>query len=243
LSDDLGAVLSIAKGILSEWTRAVVKAMPLRLPTLRKRVVWHVGNVSAKRRKASTSLEGSGLSVSEHPEEWAEIASLGGHDTHEFRRKDGQPGVFVHMLNMGRAKQSLLDAAAAEGLLQKAQRWEYRWFDDEMDEELYSTFDSEDEAVAEMDDGAGGSVHAVVVNVPTRKLQTEWRKTFAARLDDSLAEDFALLLLLERSGNYDGAWWNETLDPQNLSAPRGVIFQTKLPLWRSSVSAPASFRY
>jgi len=37
--------------------------------------------------------------------------------------------------------------------------------------------------------------------------------------------------VLETSSDVDGAWWNEELDPAALSAPRGVIFQTKLPEW------------
>jgi hypothetical protein len=34
--------------------------------------------------------------------------------------------------------------------------------------------------------------------------------------------------------DYDGVWWNEDLSPANYSAPRGVIFQSRLDEWTIS---------
>jgi len=74
-------------------------------------------------------------------------------------------------------------------------------------------------------------VEPVEIFVGTTKLDALWSNYFTSPLDDTLASDFAVLLLLERFGSYDGAWWNEILDPAGLSAPRGAIFQTRLLEW------------
>jgi hypothetical protein len=200
------------------------------LPVLKKRSVWHVGNLAAPRRKVSSSLEGSGLSVSEHPEEWTQIAKLGGQVTYELNRRDGQPGVFVNMLRLGQQRAVLEQAAADEGLLKHARRWRFVWWDDEDEATRYSLHASRVEASREAE-FMDGRVEPVEMFVGTTRLGEVWRSYFTSRLDDTMASDFATLLLLERSGLYDGAWWNEILDPFGLSAPRGVIFQTRLPEW------------
>jgi hypothetical protein len=47
-----------------------------------------------------------------------------------------------------------------------------------------------------------------------------------------VAPEFGVLTLLEASRKYDGAWWEEILDPSILSAPRGVIFPSMLKHWQ-----------
>lgn len=66
------------------------------LPTVKKRVVFHVGTQTFAQKgtkKPGSSLEGEGLSVSEHPRAWMRVAQLGGHATWALSRTDGQPGV------------------------------------------------------------------------------------------------------------------------------------------------------
>ena len=204
----------------------------MALPVLKKRKVWHVGDLSKARRRVSSSLEGSGLSVSEHPEEWTEIARLGGYTTYVLRRRDGQPGVFVNMLRLGQQRAALEQAAADEGLLKHARRWRFVWWDSEDEVERCSLHNTRADATYEAEDEyLDGRVEPVEIFVGTTKLDALWSNYFTSPLDDTLASDFAVLLLLERFGSYDGAWWNEILDPAGLSAPRGAIFQTRLPEW------------
>jgi hypothetical protein len=48
-----------------------------------------------------------------------------------------------------------------------------------------------------------------------------------------LAEDFALLAYAEDVIGLDGLWWQDRYSPRRLSAPRGVIFSSRLSEWRS----------
>jgi hypothetical protein len=42
--------------------------------------------------------------------------------------------------------------------------------------------------------------------------------------------DLVLTVYAEEHG-YDGVWWNDRLDVQNYSAPRGVIVPSKIKSW------------
>lgn len=206
----------------------------MALPVLRKREVWHVGDLSKARRRVSSSLEGSGLSVSEYPEEWTQIARLGGYTTYVLRRRDGQPGVFVNMLRLGQQRVALEQLASNEGLLKPARRWRFCWWDED-EVERCSIYATRAEAEYERgDEYRDGRVEPVEIFVGTAKLDVLWDMYFTSPLDDTLASEFATLLLLERTGLYDGAWWNEILDPLGLSAPRGVIFQIRLHEWAAT---------
>jgi len=204
----------------------------MKLPVLKKRKVWHVGDLDGVRQKADSSNEGSGLSVSEHPEEWQEIARLGG-TTYILAKENSRPGLFVDMLRLG-ARRAVLEAeAVADGLLVSAERWKCTWWDSEYEEERYSVYSTPEDARAECEE-SDGNVEQITLLVATKRLNAEWKSHFTGKLDDIMASDVALLLLLEGSGAYDGAWWNERMDVEALSAPRGVIFQSKLGEWKAA---------
>jgi hypothetical protein len=207
----------------------------VKLPVLSKRVVWHVGNLTKRRRRVLASYEGAGLSVSEHPEEWTQIARLGGGRTYELRRRDGRPGIFLDMRRLGARRDGLLRQAEAEGLVTRARRWEFLYEDAETDKTNVMLLATEEEAMAELDAQDDGEIREVLVYAPTSLLQREWKKTFGAPLDDALAPDIAVLHVVEKDGSFDGAWWNDVLDPDNLSAPRGVIFPSRLAAWQHRV--------
>ena len=54
-----------------------------------------------------------------------------------------------------------------------------------------------------------------------------------AERTNSFAATAALLEIANDAG-LDGVWWNETLDPYGLSAPRGAIHRAKLNRWTVS---------
>ena len=98
-------------------------------------------------------------------------------------------------------------------------------------EEMFSDFPTQEEAELEMGDTGDGRVEEVDGFVATPKLKKAWKKDFTGNIPDPLS--IGVLYALEESTDFDGAWWNEDLDPWRLSAPRGVIFRSRLPEWTS----------
>lgn len=184
--------------------------------------VYHVGNLDSPRKKPHVSYEGSGLSVSLHPDAWRKIAR--GHvsgDTWELSKDDPK-----FLLATKANKEKAAQWAVKNGWLEEATRYRVSWFDDEMDDEVSMEFDSLDEAQAE-DRGEPEPVNSYTF---AKKGKDYWRKAFQSKPDNSMASDFAVLWFAEGRG-YDGVWWNDKLDPVRLSAPRGVIFQSRLGEW------------
>jgi len=58
------------------------------LPTKKITKVFHVGDLNIK-NKSTSSLEGSGLSVSKNPDEWRQIAQLGNKDLYLLSNNNG----------------------------------------------------------------------------------------------------------------------------------------------------------
>lgn len=201
----------------------------MRVPALRKHCVYHVGDPTAPVRRVAFSFEGPGLSVSDHPKEWSRIARLGAGKTHALRRFDKKPGLFADMLRRGKWRTELEEEAVEAGLLAQETRFAVDYWDGEREEQMTQMFASPEEAEEE---GHEGEVYERDVLVATALLVREhWSHRFSAPLDDTIAPDMAVLYLLSLTGEYDGAWWNEKLAPEILSAPRGVIFESKLAEW------------
>ena len=194
--------------------------------------VYHFGNLAATRRKAHASLEGPGLSVSVHPVAWRTIARGGGTQLYALERLDHTAGRFADLTDDS-TRETLLESAVDAGLLKPATLYRV-WTADE-DGLRYMVFSAKNQAQREYDDVAEFDEEARLEEVrgyvATPKLRRWYARIFTGTLDPLLAVDMALLYVLETSSDVDGAWWNEELDPAALSAPRGVIFQTKLPEW------------
>jgi hypothetical protein len=91
---------------------------------------------------------------------------------------------------------------------------------------------SEEKASAESDeDSAPKPINSFVA---TSKLKQRWETDFTGPLDSvgRMTIEIGILYALDASAiSFDGAWWREKLDPSTYSAPRGVIFQSRLPQW------------
>lgn len=189
----------------------------------------------ARQQKRRFSFEGPGLSVSVHPEEWAAIAKLGGFPWWELRRRDGEDGVFVDAIALPGSPEgrTLVREAVARGWIEPDHRaWRVSYLDEETDEERYFHADSLEDAEYEAEELPGATISLVTTSVPLPPLQRRWSRHFTQPLIADMAEEFASLQILESRG-YDGAWWDERLDPDALSAPRGVIFVWRLPAWEA----------
>jgi RNA:NAD 2'-phosphotransferase (TPT1/KptA family)/8-oxo-dGTP pyrophosphatase MutT (NUDIX family)/ribosomal protein L32 len=191
------------------------------------KTLWHVGTMNPK-DKRDDSYEGAGLSVSVNPEEWQMIAKIGG-DLWELT-KPGNKFVNFHRLSKPQRKQ-IADWGIKNGYAQPANLWRHTWYDDEIDDERYSDYATKEEAEAELGGyGEGEKVEPVKGGLTaTPKLS---QKSKRGKIDPLEVLDLLVTAYAEDELDCDGVWWADDLDPDNLSAPRGVIFPTKLSSWK-----------
>lgn len=186
---------------------------------------YHVGtlNPSDKRRG---SQEGAGLSISQHPEAWRQIARGLVHGDDWVLRSKSR-GAFLDIHKLSDAHEQIIRAwALDEGLATSAPTFEVSYYDDELEDDLRFTVTSRAEAEAEAAEVDGE------LTVTDGLLATEALRTLSLgpcepiMVMDMIAVAYADLVL-----EIDGAWWSDTFDPIRLSAPRGVIFSRRLDGW------------
>lgn len=199
---------------------------------IRFRTVFHVGQRQRPVEKPSSSMEGPGLSVTQHPDAWREIARLRG-PTWELRRRRGRKlGFFFDMYS---DKVELLKFAATLGLVHRGEVVVVSYDDDEVGDRRLLMFNSRAEAEVEYADLVESDVAAVIEKseawLPSIDLETTWQHYFSHPLDLILVEDFAIHQVIDMATDYDGLWWNDRLDPPTLSAPRGVIVPAQINEW------------
>ena len=204
------------------------------LPLIKKKAVWHVGSRAAGGTRPHSSYEGFGVSVSDHPAEWARIARLSGETWKLTPASPRANGSFLDVLRIPKAAAIRLTAAAvAEGLLVNATYWKAWSEDNESGEQRFTLHASQREAAEEAEHlESERPPEAVRVWVATPQLLALWAQRFSGSLGPELAEEVAWQVILERDRpDLDGFWWDETLDPAGLSAPRGMIFYSRVPRW------------
>jgi hypothetical protein len=193
--------------------------------------VFHVGTMDRSRKRRG-SLEGAGLSVSVDPEAWRGIARLGDAPTFALRRA---AGTFVEV-HSARADGRLLDTVIAW-----AQQLDYLGRGELVElhcqtdsgETVAVLFDTREEAEGERQ--ALGALEAPIVTTMHHLMTAKMaERAWAARMDDhGVALVHALSFFVEDNlPDVDGLWWQDTDDPLGLSAPRGVIYPSRLLRWR-----------
>lgn len=194
--------------------------------------VFHVGTLEAAHRTQRFSMEGDTLSVSEVPEDWQHIAKLTG-PTWELYRPQGR---FFDMHD--EKARALLDAELlAAGLVCNAQAYRLAWFDDEANAELSTLFRTREQALAESEEDEP-NVTLVDVLSATPALREAY--PLLSHDDFACVRDIAATVLARGQSSplladVDGLWWDEDLDPDRLSAPRGCIFPHRLALWEKTI--------
>lgn len=187
----------------------------------------HVGTLQpGDKGVRGPSLEGDGLSVSQCPDAWARIARLGGLPWWRLERAGH---AFLHAHALTRAQRRAIAAwGVAHGWVAQATMWRLRWFDDELEATVQSLHESEEEARDEAFDDQDADI------APVRTLVA--RSALAQRMGQAVAPGQAEALLhavyAEDVLALDGVFWNDVLDAGALSAPRAVIFRSRLPEWR-----------
>ncbi len=196
------------------------------VPVITWNEVTHIGTLNAEDR-ASWSLEGEGLSVSINPEEWEEIAKLGGRP--HWRIATDRPLRFVdaHKLT-SQARNDIAQWGVENGIVERVTTYTATWYDSEMDSDLSMVCNTREEAedqvnwdISDADNDDGSSIEE------TSHLQ--FTKDYPRRgADLGNVEDLLIVEWAMQHENVDGVWWNDNLDPANYSAPRGVLLSTRL---------------
>lgn len=226
-------------------------ADPLGLPLLRHKRVFHVGTFDPAAKGTThnrQSLEGNGLSVSLHPEAWRGIARLGNADVWTLTAADGDIPMVDALSMQPQQWAAVSEWARQNGLLQKTKVLRVSWFDDELDGSCQMDFDLQQKGKTRGQIELAARLEAESREEASVEMVSSWQGTLV--LNDRIgfevpcmqAQDVALTLyvqdvLFARSGTA-GVWWNEDLDPQVLSAPRGVIHLGALPGIRRDLGGP-----
>lgn len=198
--------------------------------------LYHVGTMDIA-NKSSESYEGNGLSVSICPDVWMRLARCCTTTIWELYKSN------LEMLDYYSLTENEFSIArewgVLEGYLEDCIVYRYTYFDDEMDCDLTSIHKTFEDACKEAclenkyatfeefknsEESQFYNIEEEIGFNPTDKL----KKISFVNLSIDNAEDINFLLFLEKNTNLDGVYWNELLDESRYSAPRGVIFNSKV---------------
>lgn len=187
-------------------------------------VVAHVGAMDVTARN-SGSYEGRCLSVSLAPMTWASIARLG---EDGFILSGRGRFVDVHALGDGDRK-AIKEWGRENGLLEAAEIARLHYLDTENDEWRYTDCVSAESAALEAEEFEEGDfrIETVHVDIGTARLASLAGHK-EGRIDADTAFDMVLVEYASRDEAIDGLWWDDEMDPDRLSAPRGGIFPSRL---------------
>lgn len=183
--------------------------------------------------KGNQSFEGHGLSVSEHPDAWTAIAGLGGLPRWALERSgSGEPAFLDWHRADVRLRDKFLAWGCAQGLCEPCRSWVMSYTDCDTEDEREMHFDDEGSAHVEADQRLEEKVRADVVERPGWRLAPSALAALS-RDEADLCETQELVAILwaERCTDLDGVYWGDRLDPAALSAPRAVIFPSRLDRW------------
>jgi len=208
--------MSLIKTLLKE----IVSTLPIKKIT----TVYHVGEMDIK-NKSDFSLEGSGLSVSKHPDEWRTIARLGDRPLFELTNSNAK---FIDAYKLKQSdKKQIIEWGVTNKYINKKETYRIYSYNDN-DKPQYMEFNTREEAEAELDEDTKLRVNKNGLE-STNKLN---RQTKQNKIDNINIFDLLLTVYIEQTILYDGIWWNDYLDVRQYSAPRGVIFNSKLKQWK-----------
>lgn len=185
--------------------------------------IYHVGSLD-KSKKRPNSHEGLGLSISTEPDAWKRINPFTEGSTYQCIKK-GNRFLDFHALKYDQ-KQCIIDWGLEQNYIEKQTQYRVRWYDDELEDMLFIDFSSYQEAIDNLDEGYELKTlpHGTVM---TPLMQ---EKVGATDLETNPLDLLTTLYADEKLG-LDGVWWNDRLNIFAYSAPRGVIFERRLPDW------------
>lgn len=199
-----------------------------------KRGLYHVGTMD-RSLKHNGSHEGSGLSVSTVPDAWERINSFTSGTWWKLTRPGNQ---FLDFHRMTRKhRKAIAEWGICNGFVRAVTLYRHRWFDDELDEERFSDYLTREEAQTEAgfteESEDSSPIRGVPGLVATEKL---CRRIGEEKIALGLDFDLLTAVFAEDELKIDGVWWQDKLDVYAYSAPRGVIFDLRLPEWKREIS-------
>lgn len=208
-----------------------MKFVKNQLPLRRISKLWHVGSMNSA-DKGRNSIEGNGLSVSLHPDDWASIARLGA-QVYTLTRKGGGNFLDAHALRQG-TRQDLETWGVSQRWLEQGLMHELSWVDEDGDPR-FILYADEAKANAEAEAMREEGEQDVQLKPTLRMVLTDAaNQRIGFKLDASLAADMVATFWVEDCTPLDGVWWADRYDPASFSCPRGVICLKQLPQWKVS---------
>lgn len=203
------------------------------LPLVKHQELYHTGTMD-KGKKNKHSHEGTGLSVTvKHAvQSWIRLARASG-DTWQLTKQDGS-FVDAHAISDNQHKM-ITGWAINQGYAEQQSLYIVSYFDDEMDDTMIMTFDNYEEAQEEAagfdmdDDEIETKSDGIIATV---KLE----QRIGNKVEPTMLPDILLTIYTEDTTNFDGVWWEDDHDVSRYSAPRGVIFNSKVPSWHKEVT-------
>lgn len=217
-------------------------------PEIQEDSWFHVGDLSKKVKR--NSYEGSGLSISNVPNSWRKIAGLSG----ELFQLNKPGGRFLDVLALSlSSRRTIFEWAIFNQYLSIKEVWVYHYFDDEYRSFYEMEFESledllrvvEVEELEELDE----EERTQLFSPPSKEKQEEKQNSifgveryqateklllaegWHGACNSSAAEDFAISRYTDEVLKLDGLYWDELHDEARMSAPRAVIFQSRLQEW------------
>lgn len=198
-------------------------------PAVSLGTVTHVGTLNpAHKGEKGYSYEGAGLSFSVDPDAWVEIAELENKpwwkaDLSGARILDG-----LACLKSPKIMEEIQTWAQEKGLASPVPMFKAIFRDTEDDQLVEFWCATQKQAREEIEDQDEGRVESSTQWVPSALLCARMGNSAdqAGKLNPNVPSE--MMMAWAEDHGWDGAWWNETLNPSSYSAPRGVIFPSKL---------------
>jgi hypothetical protein len=199
--------------------------------------VFHIGNLSGDRERPHLSYEGNGVSVSHHPEVWRDLLRKSGDgtlaETATMYELINPSATFYDAVPGGPPRTPVIEWALANDFVQRISGFEVRW----QQNGNQHTMQFPDRNRAEREAAVEGrELHETTLLVLDQRGERYWERAF--RQPPHEAEPLVIRSLTPvwyaEARGFDGVWWNEELAPADYSAPRGVIFQSRLGEWAIS---------
>lgn len=188
----------------------------------------HIGRLNVAEKKPG-SYEGSGISVSAHPAAWGRIARIGS-EGFILKKENGSDIDLVNASGLTKdQKANVISWAEREGLIEYREVWIGSYFDEEIEKRCSFECQSREQAKEELEDLPRKRITGpkTVISATDKLLQAENQRP-GGSASSSLTFDLALIQYVKANIDADGVWWDERLDVDEYSAPRGVIFSSKL---------------
>lgn len=193
------------------------------IKVIRKDSVYHVGFMDIL-QKSGDSNEGSGLSVSNCPDAWRCIAGCLG-PCYLLSKKRSQ---FLDFYKLSRNDEASIYVWGTDnGYCAETDLFRVSYYDEEYDNEYYLLFEDEAKAASEAEE-RDTEYSREQGYIGTQKLRDE---AICPHLAPAATLEILTTVYADKVLGLDGVWWNEELDVYRLSAPRGVIFNSRLPEW------------